>query len=325
MRAFEIISIEPNQGWLRLVERPEPVCAKDEVLIRVTAAGVNRADIFQRQGKYPPPEGVSDIPGLEVAGVVEAVGEGVSAFREGQRVCALLEGGGYAEKVVVKASQALLVPEGWSDVEAAAIPEVLFTVWFNLFHKAKLQLSETVLVHGGSSGIGTMAIALCKLLGIRCIATTTSESKRDALLALGASQVVRADAVGLESAVKTIESDGVDVILDMVGGDYIAQNLRLLAQNGRLVQIAFLRGAKAEVNFAPLLLKNLTVMGTTLRNQPAGVKAAIASDLQQNCLPLMVKSGFKPSIDRAFPFEEAEKAQAYMEENRHIGKIILQF
>lgn len=302
-----------------------PTCETDHIRIQVHACGLNRADIFQRQGRYPAPEGASDIPGLEVAGVVESVGRNVSQFETGQRVCALLEGGGYAEYVSVRASQVLPTPAHLTDEQAAALPEAFFTVWYNLFEKANLLPEETLLVHGGSSGIGVAAIALCKLLGIRCIVTTTHQEKAKSLDELGAAHVVYVGDGSMVEEVKALtQGKGINVILDMIGGDYAAQNLKMLAYGGRLAIIALVGGAKAEINLGSLLLKNLTVTGATLRNQSAEIKANIASSLRQTLWPLIEKQHYLPAIDKVFAFDDALKAQHYMEENRHIGKIILQ-
>ncbi len=331
MKAFEIQSktaADSTAGELVLVEREKPSPAEGEVLIRVHACGLNRADIFQRKGSYPPPKGASDIPGLEVSGVIEVLGENVTQFTLGQRVCALLEGGGYAEYVAVSASQTLPIPNNLSDVEAAAIPEVFFTVWFNLFEKVKLQPDETLLVHGGSSGIGVAAIAMAKMLNIPCFVTTTHAEKVAKLKALGAKEVVlvtqQTSGEMVERVKALTDGKGVDVILDMVAGDYVAKNLEMLCYGGRLAVIALLGGAKSHVSLAPLLLKNLSITGATLRNQSRKIKAEIAAALYQNLWPLIKRCEYRPEIGRLFPVDEAPAAQAYMEQNHHVGKIVLQ-
>lgn len=328
MRAFliqhDVSSSRANQGQLVVSAVAKPDISKDEVLINVHACGLNRADIFQRQGNYPPPKGASEIPGLEVSGVVEMCGADVRGFAVGDKVCALLEGGGYAEYVAVKASQILPVPKYMDVTTAAALPEVFFTVWYNLFEKAKLHAHETVLVHGASSGVGMATMALCRLLDIDCIATTTSPQKIQELETFGARHVLESNADLVARVKQLTDGKGVDVILDMVGGEMTSSNLKMLAYGGRLAMIALLAGAKAEVNLGALLLKNLTITGATLRNQPWQVKAAIASALQADIWPKMEAKAYQPHIARIFAFEEAYAAQQFMEENRHIGKILLQ-
>ncbi len=327
MKAYHIEMVKASKGGvLSLVNMRRPDCGAGEVRIKVRACGLNRADVFQRQGAYPPPLGASNVPGLEVSGTIEVLGSAVSGFKEGQQVCALLEGGGYAEYVAVRATQVLPVPKGLSDIEAAVLPEAFFTVWYNVFQKAHLKSNEVLLVHGGSSGIGVAAIAICQLLGIRCIVTTTHEKKVDALKELGASEVVIAAKSGsMALQVKALtEGKGVDVILDMVAGEYTSQNIKMLRYGGRLAIIALLQGANVEVGLGSVLFKNLTIAGTTLRNQSAEIKAFIAKELQQKVWPLIQKKEYRPEIDCVFSFEEAQAAQEYMEENRHIGKIVLQ-
>jgi putative PIG3 family NAD(P)H quinone oxidoreductase len=294
-------------------------------LIRVAACGLNRADILQRKGHYPAPSGASQIPGLEVCGVVEQVGRSVLELKKGQRVCALLEGGGYADYVSVAASQVLPVPSHWTDLEAAAVPEAFFTVWFNLFDKAHLEPSQMLLIHAGSSGVTTAAIAICNMLEIQTIVTTRSSEKVKFIKASGAKHVLVVDNHEFASQIKDMtDNRGVDVVLDMVGGSYLNENLHALSYGGRLVLLSFLQGAKTEVNLAPLLMKNLTIIGSTLRNQSRLIKADIAKALQKTIWPLLERNEYRPVIDRVFPFEEAMQAQLYMEQNRHIGKIVLQ-
>ncbi len=306
----------------KTLSRPEP---KDgEILVKVAAAGVNRPDVLQRQGGYPPPPGAPETPGLEIAGEVVALGPGVSRFKTGDKVCALVAGGGYAEYCVVAEANALPVPKGLTLIEAAALPETFFTVWTNVFERAALKPGEIFLVHGGSSGIGTTAIMLGKALGARVFATAGSDEKCRACEALGAERGIdyRTEdfvAVVLEATGKK----GVDVILDMVGGDYIAKNIKAAARDGRIVNIAFLKGSKAEVDFLPVMLKRLTLTGSTLRIRPVAEKAAIARALEKHVWPLIEKGEVKPQVYKTFPLAEAAKAHALMESSAHIGKIVL--
>jgi len=310
---------------LVMTRRPLPEPGPGEVLIQVATAGVNRPDCLQRQGNYPPPPGASDLPGLEVAGTIVALGSGVESWRVGDPVCALLTGGGYAEYCTAPAPQCLPIPAGLSLQQAAALPETLFTVWSNVFDRARLQAGETLLVHGGTSGIGTTAIQLARALGARVITTVGSAEKVQPCLDLGAERVVcYRDEDFVQAAKAFTDNRGVDVILDMVGGDYMQRNLSALAVEGRLVFIAFLRGAKAELNLAPVLLKRLTITGSTLRARPVADKARIAAALRQTVWPLLEQGRIRPILDRVFPLDEAAAAHALMESNRHIGKILLQ-
>ena len=310
---------------LVMTRRPLPEPGPGEVLIQVATAGVNRPDCLQRQGNYPPPPGASDLPGLEVAGTIVALGSGVESWRVGDPVCALLTGGGYAEYCTAPAPQCLPIPAGLSLQQAAALPETLFTVWSNVFDRARLQAGETLLVHGGTSGIGTTAIQLARALGARVITTVGSAGKVQPCLDLGAERVVcYRDEDFVQAAKAFTDNRGVDVILDMVGGDYIQRNLSALAVEGRLVFIAFLRGAKAELNLAPVLLKRLTITGSTLRARPVADKARIAVVLHKIVWPLLEQGRMRPILDRIFPLHEAAAAHALMESNRHIGKILLQ-
>lgn len=305
--------------------RPVPQPATGEVLIQVATAGVNRPDCLQRQGGYPPPPGASDIPGLEVAGTVAARGEGVDTWAVGDEVCALLTGGGYAEYCVAPAPQCLPVPTGLTLQQAAALPETFFTVWSNVFDRGRLQPGEILLVHGGASGIGVTAIQLAKALGARVLTTVGSPDKAQPCLDLGAERVINYREEDFVQVVKSVTNNrGVDVILDMVGGDYVQRNLSALAVEGRLVFIAFLRGAKMELNMAPVMMKRLTVTGSTLRARPVTDKAPIAQTLREAVWPLLANGTVKPIIDRIFPLTEAAAAHALMESNRHIGKILLQ-
>jgi len=323
MTAVEII--EPGgPEKLRPTQRPVPQPAPGEVLIQVAAAGVNRPDCLQRQGSYPPPPGASDIPGLEVAGTLVALGAGVDEWRIGDPVCALLTGGGYAEYCVAPAPQCLPIPAGLSVQQAAALPETFFTVWSNVFDRARLQLGETLLVHGGASGIGTTAIQMARALGSRVFATVGGGEKVQPCLDLGAERVIDYREEDFVQVVKDITNNkGVDVILDMVGGDYVQRNLSALAVEGRLVFIAFLRGAKVELNLAPVMMKRLTITGSTLRARPVADKAPIARALRETVWPLLENGAIRPLIDRVFPLTEAAAAHALMESNRHVGKLLL--
>lgn len=309
---------------LRPTQRPVPQPAPGEVLIQVAAAGVNRPDCLQRQGSYPPPPGASDIPGLEVAGTVVALGAGVDGWRVGDPVCALLTGGGYAEYCVAPAPQCLPIPAGLSAQQAAALPETFFTVWSNVFDRARLQPGEILLVHGGASGIGTTAIQLAKALGSRVFATVGGSEKVQPCLALGAERVIDYREGDFVQIIKdATRNRGVDVILDMVGGDYVQRNLSALAVEGRLVFIAFLRGAKMELNLAPVMMKRLTITGSTLRARPVADKAPIAQALREIVWPLLENGAIRPLIDRLFPLTEAAAAHTLMESNRHVGKLLL--
>jgi len=324
MTVIEIIGPGgPEQ--LVAARRPVPSPAPGEVLIKVAAAGVNRPDCLQRQGGYPPPPGASDIPGLEVAGTVVALGQGVEIWQTGDEVCALLTGGGYAEYCTVPAPQCLPVPAGLTLQQAAALPETFFTVWSNVFDRARLQPGETLLVHGGASGIGVTAIQLARALGSRVFATVGDDRKVQPCLDLGAERVINYRNEDFVQVIKSVTGNqGVNVILDMVGGDYVQRNLSALAVEGRLVFIAFLRGAKMELNLAPVMMKRLTVTGSTLRSRPVEHKAPIAAALQQTVWPLLANGTIRPLIDRVFPLSEAAAAQALMESNLHIGKLLLQ-
>ncbi len=324
MRVIEIT--EPGgPEKLVLKQRPLPQPAPGEVLIKVAVAGVNRPDCLQRQGGYPPPPGASDIPGLEVAGTIVGLGEGVANWKIGDAVCALLTGGGYAEYCTAPAPQCLPIPNGLTVQQAAALPETFFTVWSNIFDRARLQPGETLLVHGGASGIGTTAIQLATALGSRVFATVGGVEKIQPCLDLGAERVINYREEDFVQVIKELTRNrGVDVILDMVGGDYAQRNLSALAVEGRLVFIAFLRGAKMELNLAPVMMKRLTMTGSTLRARPVEHKAPIAESLRNNVWPLLANGTIKPIIDRIFPLAEAADAHALMESNRHIGKLLLQ-
>jgi putative PIG3 family NAD(P)H quinone oxidoreductase len=305
-------------------QRPVPSPAAGEVLIAVEAAGVNRPDILQRQGGYAPPPGASDIPGLEVAGRIVALGSGVSGWRVGDAVCALVAGGGYAEYCPAPAAQCLPPPKGYNAVRAAALPETFFTVWTNVFDRGRLRSGETFLVHGGSSGIGTTAIQLAKAFGARVFTTAGGPEKCAACQSLGAEIAVdyRSEDF-VEVVAKATDRRGVDVILDMVGGDYVTRNLKCLAPEGRLVQIAFLKGSNVEINLLPLMVKRQTLTGSTLRPRSVAEKGAIADALRAKVWPLLDTGRVAPVIHATFPLNKAADAHRLMETSAHIGKIIL--
>ena len=303
--------------------RPVPTPTADEVLIRIQAAGVNRPDCIQRLGHYAPPDGITDIPGLEVAGEIVALGADVTGLNIGERVCTLVAGGGYAEYVAAPAVHVLPVPANLSIIEAAALPETFMTVWSNVFERAALSAGETFLVHGGSSGIGTTAIQLASSLGARVMTTAGSAEKCQACLNLGAERAVNYREEDFVDAVKDFGKGGIDVILDMVGGDYIQRNIKAAAPDGRIVNIAFLQGAKVEVNFMPLMLKRLTLTGSTLRSQSIARKADIVRQLKTTVWPLLEAGRIKPVIFETLPLRDAAAAHALMESSRHIGKIML--
>jgi NADPH:quinone reductase len=306
------------------VLRPVPKPGKGEILVKVVAAGVNRPDVLQRQGGYPPPKGASDIPGLEIAGCVVAVGEGASRFEQGDEVCALVAGGGYAEYCTVPEPQALPAPQGLDLVNAAALPETFFTVWTNVFDRGRLKSGETFLVHGGSSGIGTTAIQLASAFGARVFATAGNNLKCQACEKLGAEKGINyREEDFVEIIQQATNKRSVDVILDMVGGDYIEKNISLLATEGRLVNIAYLKGSKVEVNFLPVMLKRLTLTGSTLRPRSVAEKGAIARVLEEKVWPLLASGRIAPVIEGRFPLARAADAHRLMETSAHIGKIVL--
>ena len=309
---------------LQAAARTVPQPAEKEVLIQVAAAGINRPDVFQRMGFYPPPPGVTDIPGLEVSGTVLAIGTEVSSWSVGDQVCALLAGGGYAEYAVAEESLCLPVPEGFSLTDAAALPETCFTVWHNLFERAQLKAGEWLLVHGGSSGIGTTAIQMASALGVNVIATAGNDAKCAVCEELGAVKAINYNQQDFVAACKGLTGEGANVVLDMVGGDYVQQNFAACAPRARIVNIAFLRGSKVEVDLLPLMLKQLVLTGSTLRAQPLDDKARIAAGVKKQVWPLITQGKFKPIIDSRFPLAEASQGHALMETNQHIGKILLE-
>jgi NADPH2:quinone reductase len=326
MKAVEITSYGAPEV-LRLGARPAPTEGAGEVVIRVSASGVNRPDVLQRMGNYPVPPGASDIPGLEVAGVIvsgDAMAMVAAGLKLGDRVCALVAGGGYAELCVAPVGQCLPVPGGLSDIEAASLPETFFTVWSNVFERARLQPGETLLIQGGSSGIGVTAIQIAKAMGATVLVTAGSDDKCSACVALGADHAINYKAADFAEEVKKLtKGQGVNVILDMVAGSYVAREIECLAEDGRLVIIAVQGGVKAEINAGLVLRKRLTVTGSTLRPRSMEFKAAIAKALKEKVWPLLSAGKIKPVIHSTFAAADAAKAHALMESNSHIGKIVL--
>lgn len=316
-----IVITQPGPpGVLKSQKREKPTPARDEVLIQVRAAGVNRPDTFQRKGNYPAPSGIAqDIPGLEVAGIVEACGNEVSRWKEGDTVCALLGGGGYAQYVVACQHHCLPLPIGWSFQEAASLPETVFTVWHNVFQRGALKRGEHLLVHGGSSGIGITAIQLAKALGAEVSVTAGTDEKCEACKDLGADRAINYKNEDFEKVL----SNGVDVVLEMVGGDYIAKDLRILKDDGRLVFINAMKGPKAEWNALDIMRRRLTITGSTLRARDKGFKAALTEAVFENVWPVINSGMFRPVIFKTFPLEEASQAHELMESGVHIGKIVL--
>jgi NADPH2:quinone reductase len=309
---------------LQLEERATPAIAAGQVLIKVAAAGVNRPDVIQRGGFYPPPPGASDIPGLEIAGEVVEVAEGVDWPQKGEQVCALVSGGGYAEFCTAEAEQCLPIPKDFSTVQAAAIPETFFTVWSNVFDRGKLQSDERLLIHGGSSGIGTTAIQLAKARGATVYITAGNQEKCEACIALGADLAINyKEEDFVEKCMQASGDEGVDVILDMVAGPYIERNIQVAAPDARIVLIAGLQGFRAEVNFQTVLRNRLTITGSTLRPRSVAFKAKIADDLKENVWPLLESGEIKPVVHKVFSLAEAAAAHQMMESSTHIGKIIL--
>ncbi|MGD0959146.1 MAG: NAD(P)H-quinone oxidoreductase [Methylomonas sp.] len=321
MYAIKLISAG---GGLQLDDQPIPSPAENQVLIKVAAAGVNRPDLMQRQGLYPPPAGASETLGLEIAGTVAGMGAQASTLKPGDRVCALVTGGGYAEYCVADAACCLPIPENFSFVHAAALPETFFTVWHNVFERGGLKSGQTLLAHGGGSGIGTTAIQLAKAFGAMVYVTAGSAEKCQKCLALGAGAAINYKERDFVAEIMALTAgQGVHLILDMVGGDYFPRNLKCLADEGRLVQIAIQNGAQSEINLWRIMQKRLTITGSTLRARDAAFKAAIARQLRDKVWPLLAEGRISPVIDRVFPLAEAESAHAYMEANQHFGKIVL--
>lgn len=323
MRAVEI-TVPGGPDVLRLGFLPKPQPKSGELLLKIAAAGVNRPDVLQRKGAYPPPPGAPATPGLEVAGSVVDRGPHTRRFKTGDQVCAIVPGGGYAEYCAVAEANAMPVPRGLSLIEAAALPETFMTVWTNVFDRARLKRGETILVHGGSSGIGTTAIMLGKAFGARVLATAGSEEKCQACRKLGADQAInyrREDFA--ERVLQLTDGRGVNVILDMVGGSYVERNIRSAAKDGRIVSISFLEGSRVEADFLPMMIKRLTLSGSTLRPRSVEEKAEICRALENNVWPLIEKGLIKPHIFKTFPLAEASAAHALMESSQHIGKIVL--
>ncbi len=323
MKAVEI-SQPGAPEVLKPVERPMPEAGPGEVLIKVSAAGVNRPDVFQRLGNYPPPPGASDLPGLEVAGEIVAGDAAAAGFKIGDKVCALVAGGGYAEYCVAPVEQCLPIPAGLSEIEAAGLPETYFTVWTNVFDRGALSAGETLLVHGGASGIGTTAIQLAKAMGNTVYFTAGSDDRVQAVEALGADRGINYRSQDFVEEVKKLtDGRGVDVILDMVAGDYVARNIKCLADDGRIVIIALLGGSRGEVDCSHIMRRRLTVTGSTLRPRPVAFKGEIARKLRERVWPLLESGKIRPIIHATFPLAEAWKAHAMMEAGDNIGKIIL--
>ena len=319
------VAVNPDDRSISIATETVPQPRPSEVLIKVSAAGLNRADLLQRQGLYPPPEDASPIMGLEVAGEVIAIGNDVDNWQVGDPICALTHGGGYADYTVAPAGQCLPIPANMSMVEAAGLPEAVLTVWHNLFQRCRLQAGERVLIHGGASGIGTLGIAICKALGAEVYTTAGSDEKCRALEALGASRAINYRSEDFEQVITALGlKDKIHVILDIAGGDFIQKNINIAAPEGRIVYIAFIRGARAEVNFGPLLMKRLLLTGSTLRAQNFAQKKVMVQEIMQRVYPLLESGAVKPVVDRVFPLEQAEQAQDYMQSGEHMGKIILQ-
>jgi putative PIG3 family NAD(P)H quinone oxidoreductase len=319
------VAVDPDKQGLSIEQGPVPAPATDEVLIRVHAAGINRADLLQRAGHYPPPEDASPILGLEVAGTVEALGTGVTGWQVGERICALTHGGGYAEFAVAPVGQCLPIPGDFSDVEGAALPEALLTIWHNLFQRAGLKRGETVLIHGGASGMGTMGVMMCAALGAEVYTTAGSAEKCSALEARGAKRAVNYKTQNFEQVFTELGlANRIDVILDMVGGDYIQKNLNLAAPEGRIVNIAYMQGFKAEVNFAPLLMKRITMTGSTLRAQTFEQKAVMVEEIMAQVFPYLENGSIKPVIDSTWPLDKVDDAHRRMQSGDHMGKIVLE-
>jgi NADPH:quinone reductase len=317
-----VISTPGSPEVLQLQDRPIPSPGKGDVLVHVRAAGINRPDISQRKGHYPAPAGYSpDIPGLEISGVVEQCGAAVRRWKPGDKVCALVGGAGYAEYAAVPEGQCLPIPSGWNLVEAACLPETVFTVWHNVFQRGQLKEGERFLVHGGSGGIGITAIQLAKAFGAIVLATAGSEEKCAACLSLGADRCINYKS---EDFLEAFGSEGADLILDMIGGEYIGKNLRLLRPDGRLVFINAPGGAKTEIDVFQIMSRRLTITGSTLRPRDAAFKAALAAEIEERVWPVLEAGRFKPMIYASFPLGEASRAHALMESGNHIGKIVLE-
>ena len=318
------VAVEPEHHHLRIEHGPVPSPGRGEVLIRVHSAGINRADLLQRKGHYPPPEDASPILGLEVAGTVQALGQDSGSWQIGDRICALTHGGGYAEYAVAPIGQCLPIPTGFSKAEAAALPEALLTIWHNIYQRAKLRAGEKVLIHGGASGMGTMGVMMCHALGAEVYTTAGTDEKCRVLHSRGATRAINYKTEDFESVLTELGiANTINVILDMIGGDYIQKNLNVAAADGRIVNIAYMRGFKAEVNFAPMLMKRITMSGSTLRAQSFAQKTVMVEEIMQHVYPHLESGEIKPIIDSIYPLEQAEEGHARMQSGQHMGKIIL--
>lgn len=320
----EFIAVDPVDKKLSLELGPMPTPGPGEVLIKVRAAGINRADLLQRKGLYPPPADASPIIGLEVAGQIVAVGEGVTHWSVGDKTCALTHGGGYSNYSIAPTSQCLPIPKGFSKAEAAALPEALLTVWHNIFQRAGLQKGEKVLIHGGASGIGTLGIMMCRAMGAEVYSTAGTDLKCQALEARGVARAINYKTENFEEVLTELGlKDKINVILDIAGGDFVQKNLNVAAPEGRIVNIAYMRGFSTEVNFAPVLMKRLTLTGSTLRAQSFEQKAVMVKELLEHIYPHLESGAIKPLVDSIYPLAEVEEAHKHMESGDHMGKIIL--
>ena len=318
------VAVDPDTHHLSIERGPIPVPGADEVLIKVHSAGLNRADLLQRMGHYPPPPDASPVLGLEVAGTVQSVGTDAGNWQPGDKICALTHGGGYADYAVAPIGQCLPIPDGFSKGEAAALPEALLTIWHNVFQRAALQPGEKILIHGGASGMGTMGIMMSHTLGAEVYTTAGTDEKCRALEARGAKRAINYKTEDFESVLTELGlSNRINVILDMIGGDYIQHNLNVAAPEGRIVNIAYMRGFKAEVNFAPLLMKRITMTGSTLRAQTFAQKAVMVEEIKEHVYPHLNSGEIKPMIDSIYPLEQVEQAHGHMQSGHHMGKIIL--
>ena len=318
------IAVNPENHHLSIATGPIPEPKADEVLIKVHSAGINRADLLQRKGLYPPPEDASQVMGLEVAGTIEAVGADAGNWKVGDKVCSLTHGGGYADYAVAPVGQCLPIPTGFSKAEAAALPEALLTVWHNIFQRAKMKDGDKVLIHGGASGIGTLGIQIAKVMGGEVYTTAGTDEKCQALEARGATRAVNYKTEDFESVFTELGlKNDIDVILDMIGGDYIQKNINVAAPDGRIVNIAFMNGFTAEINFVPVLMKRVTLTGSTLRAQSFAQKTVMVEEIMEHIFPHLESGAIKPIVDSIYPLEQVEQAQGHMEGGQHMGKIIL--
>ena len=319
-----IVAVDTDSHHLSLQQAPMPEPGKGEVLIAVRKAGINRADLLQRKGLYPPPKDASPILGLEVAGTVVAIGEGVTQWQLGDEICALTNGGGYSDYALAPEGQCLPIPPGFSKAEAAALPEALLTVWHNVFQRASMQHGDNVLIHGGASGIGTLGIMMCQAMGAEVYTTAGTDEKCQALEARGVAKAVNYSTEDFEEVLTDMGlRDKINVVLDLAGGDFIQKNINIAAPEGRIVNISYLRGFAAEVNFAPLLMKRLTLTGSTLRAQSYEQKTVMVQEIMEHIYPHLASGKVKPLIDSIYPLDNAEAAHGHMESGNHMGKIIL--